>query len=162
MANITVRNDGGKTPAVAPGTAWEPGRLLRSLMQWDPFLEMAPMAIQERPDFFPTFDVKETKTQYVFVADMPGLKASDLDVSLSGNRLTIGGKRESEREDKGETYYTCERTYGSFQRLFTLPEGANANAVNAELKDGVLTVTIGKLPEVQAKKIAIGTPGAKS
>ena len=101
MANITVRNDGGKTPAVAPGTAWEPGRLLRSLMQWDPFLEMAPMAIQDRPDFFPTFDVKETKTQYVFVADMPGLKASDLDVSLSGNRLTIGGKRESEREDKG-------------------------------------------------------------
>lgn len=93
---------------------------------------------------------------------MPGVKASDIDVSLSGSRLTISGKRESEREDKGDTYYTCERTYGSFQRSFTLPEGTNTNAVSAELKDGVFVVNIGKLPEVQTKKIPIGTPNTKS
>ncbi len=163
MANITVRNDQGKkSQALAQSSTWEPGRLLRSLMQWDPFLEMAPLVTQDRLDFMPSFDIKETKDQYIFKADMPGVKASDLDVSLSGNRLTIGGKRESEHEDKGDTFYTCERTYGSFQRSFTLPDGTNANAVSADLKDGVLLVAIGKQPEVQAKKIPVGTPGTKS
>jgi HSP20 family protein len=162
MANIAVRNDQGKKQALTQTSTWEPGRLLRSLMQWDPFLEMSPLALQDRLEFMPSFDIKETKDQYVFKADMPGVKASDLDVSLSGNRLTIGGKRESEHEDKGDTYYTCERTYGSFQRSFTLPEGTNPNAVTADLKDGVLIVGIGKLPEVQAKKITVGTTGTKS
>jgi len=162
MSNITVRNEQGKRQALSQSSTWEPGRLLRSLMQWDPFLEMTPLAGQDRIEFLPSFDVKETKDQYIFKADMPGVKAGDLDVSLSGNRLTIGGKRESEREEKGDTYYTCERTYGSFQRSFTLPEGTNANAVSADLKDGVLSVTIGKAPEVQAKKIAVGTAGTKS
>ncbi|MGO9709347.1 MAG: Hsp20/alpha crystallin family protein [Polyangiaceae bacterium] len=162
MTNITVRNEPGKKLATTQSPTWDPFRVFRSMMQWDPFQEMAPLMAQERLEFFPNFDVKETKDQYVFKADMPGVKASDIDVSLSGSRLTISGKRESEREDKGDTYYTCERTYGSFQRSFTLPEGTNTNAVSAELKDGVFVVNIGKLPEVQTKKIPIGTPNTKS
>jgi HSP20 family protein len=165
MANITVRNQPEQRSAIArpAAQAWEPFQLLRSMMGWDPFREISPaLMTQEKIDFFPDFDIKETKDQYVFKADMPGVKANDLEVSLSGNRLTVGGKRETEREEKGDTYYACERSYGSFQRSFTLPEGVNAEAVNADLKDGVLTLTVGKKPEVQAKKIPVGTAATKS
>jgi len=131
---------------------------MRSLLNWDPFQEMAPLLQRMRTEFVPDFEIKETKEGYLFKADVPGVKQSDLDVSLSGNRLTISGKRESEREEKSETYYACERSYGSFSRSFTMPEGADPNAVSADLKDGVLTISIRKRAEVQPKKIDIKSP----
>lgn len=161
MADITVRNEPEKRASITQSQSWEPFRIFRHLLDWDPFRQMAPLVAQGQLAFAPDFDVKETKDQYVFRADMPGVKASDLDVSMAGGRLTISGKRESEREEKGETYYASERSYGSFFRAFTLPEGANASAVNADLRDGVLTVSVAKLPEVQAKKIPVATPGTK-
>ena len=162
MATLTVRNETPKQATMARPTApWEPFRVFRNLLEWDPFRTMAPTIDREALSFFPDFDVKETPGEYVFKADMPGVKESDLDVSMHGNRLTIHGKRESEKEEKTETYYACERAYGSFQRAFTLPEGVDADAVNAELKDGVLTVTVAKKPEVQPKKIPIGTQAQK-
>lgn len=106
--------------------------------------------------FYPSFEVKETEKAYVFKADVPGVKEGDLEVTVTGNRLTVSGKRESEKEEKTDTYYTCERSYGSFSRSFTLPEGTDVGAVTADLKDGVLTVALPKRPEVQPKKIPIG------
>lgn len=65
------------------------------------------------------------------------------------------GKRESEKTEKGDTYYTSERSYGSFTRAFTLPEGVDPSHIKAELKEGVLTLSVPKKPESQPKKIAV-------
>ncbi len=159
MASILVRGEREpqKQPTVAP-TTLEPLRWMRSLLNWDPFQEMAPLMQQLRTEFVPEFEIKETKDGYLFKADVPGVTQADLDVSLSGNRLTVSGMRESEKEEKGETYYACERSYGSFSRSFTMPEGADPNAVSADLKDGVLTISIHKKAEIQPKKIDIKSP----
>lgn len=155
MANIQVRTNGNQPTTTAPTR--EPFRMLRDLLRWDPFQEMMPLWPQATAELAPTFDIKETKDGYVFKADVPGIKDADLEVSVSGNRLTISGKREEEKEEKGDRYYACESSYGSFQRLFTLPEDADGASTQAELKDGVLTVAIHKTAQAQTKKIPIGT-----
>jgi HSP20 family protein len=138
--------------------SWDPFRMMRDLMQWDPFRNEQPSyyAGTELQTFAPNFDVKETKDAYVFKADLPGVKDQDVDIQLISNRLTISGKREVERKEDGDTWYSYERSFGSFQRAFTLPEGVDAEHVRAELKDGVLTLLIPKKPEVQPKKITVG------
>jgi HSP20 family protein len=128
----------------------DPFALMQETLRWDPLRELWP---PKDGEFAPSFEVKETKNAYLFKADMPGVKEGDLDVSLSGNRLTISGRREEERRDEGDRYYTYERSYGSFSRSFTLPEGTNADNIEAELKDGVLTLTVPKKPDVQPKRI---------
>jgi len=67
------------------------------------------------------------------------------------------GKREQEKEDRNDTFYTCERSYGSFTRSFSLPEGTDPQHVQADLKSGVLTVNVPKNPEVKPKKVSIKT-----
>lgn len=160
MSNIAVRKNGENPVAAAP-REWEPARLMRSLLAWDPFREMAPFPLERSMmEFAPAFEVKETKDSYLFKADVPGVKPSDIDVSFTGNRLTITGKREGEKQEKGETYYAYERSYGSFTRAFTMPEGIDPNGIYADLRDGVLTITVAKKPEAQPKKVTINTPEA--
>ena len=155
MANVAVqKKENGDTAAVAR-REWDPFRLMRDMLRWDPFREMAPALSVEIPSYSPAFEVKETKESFVFKADVPGTKEQDIEVNVAGNRLTISGKREAEKEDKGDTYYTYERSYGSFTRSFTLPEGVNANAIHADLRDGVLSIVLPKAPEAVAKKIPI-------
>ena len=152
MANIIRRREG------APA-AWDPFRMMRELMQWDPFKAESLQYGQYGQDegrFLPAFEVKENKDSYLFKADLPGVKEDDLDISLVSNRLTISGKREAEKRDEGETWYAYEREYGSFTRSFTLPEGVDPEHVRAELKNGVLHLVIPKKPEVQPKKIQVG------
>jgi len=135
------------------GTALEPFALMRSLMNWDPFrdLAMAP----ESGTFLPAFDIVETREGYRFTADLPGVKLEDVDLDLTVNRLSISGKREAEPRQEGENHFISERAFGSFCRTFNLPEGVDPNGVKAELKQGVLTVFVPKVPEVQPRKIAI-------
>jgi HSP20 family protein len=165
MANITVRkeNNGG---ALAPtrGTEWDPLRVAREVLRWDPFREMTPFgtSFETMTSFSPAFEVKETKDGYTFKADVPGVKESDLDIQYTGNRLTISGKREQDREEKSDTYYTYERTYGTFTRAFTLPEGVDADHIHAEMKEGVLSLIVPKKPEAQPKKISLKPPEKKS
>jgi HSP20 family protein len=129
---------------------------MRDLMRWDPFGEMLPnLSTLEAAAFAPNFEVKETKESFVFTADMPGVKESDLEVRLTQNRLTISGKREAERVEKTDQFYAAERSYGSFTRGFTLPEGIVADKIQAELKAGVLTLLVPKKPEAQPKKIEV-------
>jgi HSP20 family protein len=92
----------------------------------------------------------------MFLADLPGIEAKDIEILLTGNRLTIAGVRidKVEKGEEGE-YYARERTYGRFSRSFTLPEGADLNSVHANLASGVLTIVFPKLPAVQPKKIAV-------
>jgi HSP20 family protein len=165
MANIAVRkeNETRKAPTGPAREQYrlEPFRTMRELLHWDPFREMAPLLPEGPAGFIPSFEVKETKDGYVFTADVPGVKDSDLDVTLSGNRLTVAGKREAEKQEQTDTYFTYERSYGDFTRAFTLPDGIDPNAVSAELKDGVLTLTVKKTPETQPKKIAIQSAATK-
>jgi HSP20 family protein len=142
-----------------------PLRTIRDLLRWDPFREMAPifqgLPVFEREEWNPSFDVTEGKDSYLFKADVPGVKKEDLEISTTGNRLQISGKREVEKETKSETVYSYEREFGSFVRSFTLPEGTDLEHARSELKDGVLTLAIPKLSIAQAKKIPIST-AAKS
>ncbi len=163
MANITVRQDGGQ--ALARRSEWDPAAWARDLLRWDPFREMMPgfpSVFAEGMAFSPAFEVKETKEGYQFKADVPGVHEKDLEIARTGNRLTISGKREIEKEEKGDTYYTCERSYGSFTRAFTLPEGIDGEHTRADLKDGVLTLLVPKRPEAQPQRIAVRSAEKKS
>ena len=142
---------------------WDPIRTMREMLRWDPFREMAPLfSAYERPAFNPSFDVSENQDAYIFKADVPGVKKEEIEITMTGNRLQVSGKREYEHETKNDTLYTYERQYGSFARSFTLPDGVDVEHATSELKDGVLTLIVPKKPELQAKKIAIGGFGPKS
>jgi len=103
----------------------------------------------------PELDVHESASAITVEADLPGVEEKDLEVTLTGNRLTISGKREAERNEDGTTWYTYERSYGSFSRTFTLPEGVDTDRVDGELKNGVLTVHLPKRAELKPRKISI-------
>lgn len=158
MANLIRR---GSTGFLAPSRIPDPFEMMRDLMRWDPFAEMGITGGRD-VTFVPSFEVKETKDAYVFKADLPGIREEDLDISLTGNRLTVSGKREEESRDENDRYYAYERSYGSFSRSFTLPEGVDVTHAQAHLSNGVLTVTLAKKPEVKPKKIEVKKlqPGA--
>jgi HSP20 family protein len=161
MANIIVtKKSSGSTAPIA--REWEPFRAMRDFLRWDPFHEMAPVFTGEGPTYEPAFEVKETKDAFVFKADVPGVKEQDLEVTTTGNRLTVAGKRESQKEEKEENYYAYERTYGTFTRSFTLPEQADTGSVHADLKAGELTIVIPKAAAAVAKKIPIATDKPKA
>ncbi|HZH14137.1 MAG TPA: Hsp20/alpha crystallin family protein [Archangium sp.] len=161
MADLPVRRGSG-----APVGRWtrglDPFERMKELMGFDPFEQMGRIVGGgEAPlGFIPAFEVKETKDSYIFKADLPGVKEGDLDITLTGDRLTISGKRETEKEEDSDRFYAYERSYGSFSRSFTLPEGVDANNVNAELKDGVLHLRLPKQPEMQPKRIQVSTTDA--
>lgn len=158
MSEIMKKNGGTVTE-------WNPLRTMREMLRWDPFREMSPVFPNlqfEGVEWNPSFDVTETKDAYMFKADVPGVKKEDLEISTSGNRIQISGKRESEQESKSDTVYTYERQYGSFSRSFTLPNGADIDHAKSDLKEGVLTLVIPKLAEAQSKKIPIAATATKS
>jgi HSP20 family protein len=162
MSNVVIRKQNGDKPAVpAAEQAWDPWRTMRAFLAWDPFREIATFSPAEPNAFGLTtaFDVKETKDAYLFKADVPGIPEKDLEVTVTGNRLTIAGRRDAEKEDRSDRYHSYERSYGSFTRSFTLPDGADVEALRATLESGVLSVTVPKKPEVQPKKIAVKSEG---
>ncbi len=158
MADIVKKNGGTQQVAEL-----DPFRMMRELLRWDPFRELAPiMPAFDRLGFSPTFDITENKDSYVFKADVPGVKKEDLEISITGTRIIVSGKREVEHEQKDETMYAYERQYGSFSRTFTLPEGADYEHAKSSLDDGVLTLVIPKTAAATAKKIPIATTATKS
>lgn len=154
--NVTIQKQtAGSSPALARPAAWDPFQSMRELFRWDPFQFGGVLPLQTEATFAPNFEVKETKESFVFRADLPGVAEKDLQVQLSDNRLSVSGKRESEKTEQNETYYASERSYGSFVRSFTLPEGIEADKAHAELKNGVLSIAIPKRPEAQPRKISV-------
>jgi len=152
MTNLIVRGNAGdlpRAPTEGEHLHW---------MRWDPFRQMAPFFTgEEQPArFTPDFEIKETKDGFVFKADLPGFKEKDIEITMTGNRLTISGKREAEKEENTDTYYARECSYGAFTRAFTLPEGTDGNDnIRAELASGVLTLHLPKRPELQPKRIEV-------
>src|SRR6266542_445659 len=150
MANIVRRGERQYQPR-----EWDLTLRMRDLLEWDPFAQMIPYRGAAPLSFQPSFEVKETKDGYIFKADMPGVQEKDLDIALTNNRLTISGERQCEERREDERFYAYECSYGSFTRAFTLPEGIDSDHVDAELKDGVLTVVVPKRPETQPRRISV-------
>ncbi len=101
--------------------------------------------------FGPRSDVSETDKEVEVSVELPGLDEKDIDVSLTGDMLTIRGEKKAEKEEKRKGYYLSERSYGSFHRSVPLPPGVDTDKATAEFKRGVLTVTMPKTPESQAQ-----------
>ncbi|CAM8878914.1 unnamed protein product [Rhodiola kirilowii] len=98
-------------------------------------------------------DIREEGNAYVFVIDMPGVKSGEIKVQVEDeNVLLIAGERKREEEEEGVKYLKMERRVGKFMRKFQLPDNANVDKISAVCKDGVLTVTVEKLPPPEPKK----------
>ena len=108
-------------------------------------------------DWLPAVDIRETDTSYVLHADLPGVLADDIEVSMEDGVLTIQGKRESESKDEQDGYQRFERVTGKFMRRFTLPDTANGEQISASTRDGVLEVTIPKQEKLKPRKIDVVT-----
>jgi HSP20 family protein len=104
----------------------------------------------------PAVDIFETEHELVLKADLPDLDEKDIDVRVENNMITLSGERKFEKELKEENYLRVERSYGSFSRSFSLPNTVKMDAVQAEYKNGVLTVRLPKREESKPKQIKIG------
>jgi HSP20 family protein len=115
-----------------------------------------PIFISDRDiTWTPRMDVKESEDVYILHADLPGLKQDDVKITLHDRVLTVSGERKHEADKKDEKYHYMERTYGSFQRSFTLPSSINGAEIKAEYKDGVLNITLPKTEDSKPREIAI-------
>lgn len=105
----------------------------------------------------PTVDVAETEKCVTVRAELPGVDPTDLDITVTGDRLTISGEKKETSERKEKDYFHRESRYGSFSRTVQLPVGVDAQQVTADYDNGVLTITLQKSPEAVAKKIPVKT-----
>jgi HSP20 family protein len=105
----------------------------------------------------PAVDIAETDKGYEITAELPGMDESNIGVKFADGTLTIKGEKRGEKEEKNKDWYLSERRYGSFQRSFGVPDGVDTDKIEANFKNGVLTVTLPKTPQAQRseKKIAI-------
>ena len=105
----------------------------------------------------PAIDMSEDEKAYKISAELPGIDAKDIDVSVTGDMLVLKGEKRQEKEEKDQNYHFSERSYGSFQRAFELPASIDRNKMAADFSKGVLTITLPKTTEAQrpAKKIEV-------
>jgi HSP20 family protein len=145
-----------------------------ALIRWDPFREMS--ALQERMNrlfsdvraqapvqgeeivqgtWVPAVDIFETNEAIVIKAELPGITAKDISVEVKDNTLTLKGEKKFEKEVKEENYHRVERSYGSFQRAFTLPGTIQQEKVKAKLRDGILEINLPKVEEAKPKQVKV-------
>ena len=105
----------------------------------------------------PAVDLVESEKAYEITAELPGMDEKNIEVKVADGTLTIKGEKQEEKEEKKKDYYLRERSFGSFERSFAIPEGVDVDKIEASFKKGVLTLTLPKKPEAQkpAKKIDI-------
>ncbi|MBC8466424.1 MAG: Hsp20/alpha crystallin family protein [Deltaproteobacteria bacterium] len=139
---------------------WRPfGELdsVRSEMDrlWNRFFRQTPSMGTFTEEWSPSVDISETKDKLVIKAEMPGLDATDVNVSISGDLLTIKGVKKKEEEEKDEHHHYVERYYGSFQRSFQLPVNVKTDKIEATFDKGILKVALPKTDEAKKKEIEI-------
>lgn len=105
--------------------------------------------------FVPAVDIAETKEGYELVADVPGVPADKIDVTVEDGVLKLRGERRDEREDKRDGYRRVERSFGSFERTFVLPKGVSAEQVSATVEHGQLKVHIQKPAQATPRKVEV-------
>jgi HSP20 family protein len=109
--------------------------------------------------WIPPMDVVETDDHFVLRADLPGMSEKDVNIELEDSVLTISGERKAEHEQRTEGYYRVERASGSFSRSLTLPEGVDADGIQASFENGVLEVRIPKPEQHKPRKVQISLGG---
>jgi HSP20 family protein len=147
---------------------WEPARELQSMQsemnrRFGTFFDSTTPRNGARASlrrWIPAMDVAETDDHYVLRADLPGLSESDVNVELEDNVLTISGKRSIEHEETKNGYHRVERSYGSFTRSVALPEGVDADGIQANFDKGVLEVKVAKPEQIKPRKVAITVSSA--
>lgn len=100
-------------------------------------------------------DMFETEDGLVVESELPGLKPEDVEISITGNTLTIKGEFGTEKEEEGENFYMRERRFGQFQRSIALPSDVNTEAAAAKFADGVLRIQLPKTEAAKPKRIAV-------
>jgi HSP20 family protein len=110
----------------------------------------------------PAMDLVETDDHFVLKADLPGLSEEDVHVDVDNDVLTVSGERKGEHEDKRDGFVRVERSYGSFRRSLTLPEGVDADAVTASFDRGVLEISIPKPEQRKPRRVAIQVGSASA
>jgi len=106
-------------------------------------------------DWIPAVDIVEEKARFVLRADLPGVGVDDIELRMEGGVLSISGVRSREQHEEADGVQRFERSTGKFFRRFTLPETADAEQITARSANGILEVSIPKLPEVQARRISV-------
>jgi HSP20 family protein len=114
------------------------------------------------PAWAPAVDIYETPNELVVKADLPDVNDKDIDVRVENNLLTIRGERKFEKSVSEENFLRVERTYGAFSRSFSLPNTLNAEAIGAEYKNGVLTVTLPKREESKPRQVKVTVNAANN
>ena len=138
------------------------------LTLWDPFADINRLHNglfhrawhEEEPEFRPSVDIYEEEKAFVVKAELAGVKLEDIKIELDKNVLTVSGERKLEKKEDKEgknSYHRIERRYGSFSRSFSLPESVKSDGIDAAYNEGVLTVTIPKLPESLPREIKVET-----
>ena len=105
----------------------------------------------------PAVDIKEEKDRYVIHADLPGVEAKDIEITMEDGVLTLKGVRANEKTDSREGYKRVERVRGTFSRSFSLPDTADSAKVEAKSKDGVLEIVLPKLEKSQPRRITVNS-----
>ena len=150
-----------KQAAPSPTLSTDPWRSLRTEMDrlFDRFTSgfgLAPFAGRIESGFTvasPAIDITEDDAAYRLTAEIPGISEKDIQISLSGDTLTIKGEKRQEREEKEKNDYLSERSYGQFQRAFVLPDCVDAEQIGAAFGNGVLTVTLPKTAKAAPKTV---------
>ena len=138
------------------------------LSRWDPFTELSRLQdemfrtfSQEEKNgssalaFRPAVDIVEGKDAIWLKAELPGLKPEDVQIEVEKNVLTLRGERKNENKVERDGFYRFERRYGQFARSFVLPETVDGSNIDAEMKDGVLSIRLAKKVAEQPRKIAV-------
>jgi HSP20 family protein len=130
---------------------------------WATDLKLPDLGGWARTDFWPRVNVSETEKELQVTAELPGVDEKNIDVTVSGDQLTIRGEKKSEidekKDEKGRAFRRVERSYGSFERTMSLPFDIDPDKVQASFKNGVLTLTLPKPPGVQKKSKKIEISG---
>jgi HSP20 family protein len=144
-----------------------------NLIQWKPFNTMFPWSHRvnrffdddflsnwfdlEKADssWCPSTDIYESKKEYVFKVELPGIKKEDIKIEVKDDILTIKGERKEEKEVKKDDYHKIESYSGSFSRSFHIPKGIDEKKIKAELKDGILELKVPKSEEKKVKQVPI-------
>jgi HSP20 family protein len=141
---------------------------MAKLVKWEPFRELDEIRSgfdrlleRFRTDFFgdyvwsPAVDIADTGENIVIKAEVPGFDKKNINISLTGDTITISGKIQEEKEEKKTHYLYKERVTGGFTRSFTLPVPVDRNKVKATCKDGILEIVLPKAEEAKAKEVKI-------
>ena len=139
---------------------WKPFGEVRTLRKemddlWNRFMGESPFVRFMSEGWMPSCDVSETKDKINIKMELPGLEAGDVELSLSGDLLTVRGEKKKEQEEKDEHHYQLECYSGSFQRTFRLPVEVDESKVDAKFDKGVLRITLPKTAKAKKKEIKI-------